>query len=364
MSRNTLIQIDLSSPVTLAGAKAGLRKFLFWWEQELIASLPTSWQHRYQASVRTPILILGKDAWHLTNFNDAGRAFSFDPDQPVSELRGPLIRVIENPFANSVEAQFSKDDVLFRRISLPAAAASRLRSIVRLQLDRLSPFRGDDVCFDYQLITTADDGEITVEIAIVSKSHLYRCEQKLREMGFVPRLFTIADSTLAFSPKGIPWTKRRQTQALLAFCGVIVWLAVLWLAPIARDYEITSLEDQISSLGSQARAAESERHELERYQLPPMATSADRQRALEILLTLTKSLPQSVHLTSFTLQGGTVTLRGAGPPSVNVKTLLTRTRLFGHINFSQKPSVPGENRFESITSLRPTYSSGGSGDAP
>lgn len=341
-----ILRIDLNSPVTLAGARAGLGKFLAWWARELIAVLPASWQRRYQGLFRTPILIIEGKAWRLTNFNETGAAFPIDSNAPASELHADLLRLMDNGFANSIEVCLPKEDVLFRRLTLPAAAQSRLRSVVRLQLDRLSPFRGDDVRFDYRLVTADEESDIVVEIALIPKAILDQYEQKLREIGFVPRAFTIADSPLRFLPRGIPWTRQTQSQAFLALFAVAAWLAVFWFAPIAREGEIATLNTQIASLASEVKAAETERFELSKYQLPPMAITQDRQRALDALLEMTKLLPAGAHLTDFSLNDGVVSIRGDTPVGIDVRAIFTKSKLFEHVTFSQISDGPDDERFQ------------------
>ena len=218
--------------------------------------------------------------------------------------------------------------------------------------------RGDDVCFDYRLLDTSGQSEIDVEVAIASKAILHGYERQIREIGLVPRIFTIAGSPLKFSPAGIPWTRQKQLQTLLAIGGIFVWAAAFWFAPVARDDEIADLHNKIVSLRPIATTAQAQLQELDRYQLPPAAISPERQRVLEVLMVLTKGLPSSVHVTEFTMADGAVFLSGTAPPSLRIGALLVKTKLFGRIEYPKVARFQDINHFELKATLRPTPSTG------
>lgn len=357
MSQDLTIHIDLNSAVTLADARNAARRFLAWWGNELLACLPPAWKGRFRNLFRTPRLVLGTDEWRLTGFSADIETLPIDPGKPSHETRELLTRLTGSGLVNGVEAQLPQSAVLLRRINLPEAAARHLRSVVRLQLDRLSPYRGDDVSFDCRIVDTNGDDGVGIEVAMISKTVLRNYEQKMREFGLVPRSFTIDGSPLKIAPIGFPWSRQKQLQALLALGGLLLWAAVFWLAPMARDGEIVTLEAKIASLRPAVRAAEAEQQALLRYQLPPAAISPDRQRALNVLALLTKILPSSVHLTEFTLDGNTVRLQGTAPASLHIATLLNKSRLFARIDHPKTPQQQGPGYFELQATLRSTHTS-------
>lgn len=345
---------DLRAPITSGSVRRGLHEFFEWWQGQLLACLPQHWQERLDGMFRVPLLTLGETAWLLTGYNATGETLSIDPNGPMDEsyefLTNPSFRALEN----GVDVLLPEGDVLIRHITLPAAAIGRLRSVIRLQLDRLSPFRGDDVSFDCQTEGASEDGTARIEIAIISKSALYDYEQKLRAMGFTPRNFKIPTSSLHFSPKGIPWSKQRQLHVLLAACGFILWIAAIWFAPSAREAEIADLGSQISSMRLMVDKAQAERRELGEYVLPPEAISVDRARALDVLATLTHFLPSDTHLTDLEIDNNIVRLTGTATSTRDVETSLRRTKLFGSITGSNAAASSQENGFQFQAHLLPT----------
>lgn len=355
MSQDLTLKIDFNAPVNAAGAADAGARFVRWWLTALISFLPLSWQQSLQATLRTPCLVLGKDAWQIAL--DGAAVICLNASQPAHELREQLEQMAPAALSNSVDVVVPKTDVLIRRISLPAAASKRLKSVVRLQLDRLSPFRGDDVQFDTRICEVSEafsngSNDIIIDVAIVPKSKLHAVEQKIREVGLVPRLFRVADSTFAFAPTGLPWTKQRQSQALLVLTGIAFWFAAFWLAPVLQEREITSLSNEITSLEPKVRHATAVRDELSRYQLPPQALTSNRARALDLLFELTQQLPKDAHLTNLELVDAQVTLRGSATQSAEVVQLLKKSTLLSHV--VPLPNSQNGSQFAVRATLRPS----------
>jgi hypothetical protein len=346
--------IDLRAPITISSIRRSLHDFFEWWQGQLLACLPQTCQVYLDEVFRVPLLSLGEGAWLLTGYRATGASLSIDPNKPSGESSDLLDSTSARALENGVDVQLPENDVLIRHITLPAAAIGRLRSVVRLQLDRLSPFRGDDVSFDCQSEGFNEDGTVRVEVAIISKNTLYDYEKKLRSMGLTPRSFKIPTSSLHFSPKGIPWSKPRQLHVLLAASGLILWIAALWFAPAAREAEIADLGSQISSMRLLADKAQAERRELGGYVLPREAISPDRERALDILATLTHYLPSDTHLTDLEIDSNLVRLTGTAISTQAVETSLRRSKLFGSITAPNTAASLHGNEFRLEAHLLPT----------
>lgn len=357
MPQDLTLKIDFNAPVTTAGAADAGSRFVRWWLTELIALLPHGWQQSLQATLRTPSLVLGEDEWQIELGGDA--VICLNASMPAHELREQLEQMAPTALSNSVDVVVSKTDVLIRRISLPAAASKRLKSVVRLQLDRLSPFRGDDVQFDTSICDISEalssgnvTNDILVDVAIVPKSALRAIEQKVRDVGVVPRLFRVADSSFSFAPSGLPWTKQRQSQALLVLTGIVFWLAAFWLAPVLQEREIASLASEIASLEPKVRHATAARDELSRYQLPPQALTSNRARALDLLFELTQQLPKEAHVTKLELIDAQVTLRGTAPQPAKVMRLLKKSTFITQVVTLPNPGNGGGSQFALRATLR------------
>lgn len=330
MPQIVTLEVDLNAPVTIDRLSSALPLFFRWWAEQLIDIAPASWRRAFQSLVTVTRLDVRQTLWTLFRTGGNELAATLDSSQSDEDLKRSFARLFPEGLSSSAEIILPSDVALIRRISVPAAASTRLRSVARLQLDRLSPFRGEDVLFDCRLVNPGEmaNAECPVDIAILPKATLHLLENRLRQIGVVPSRFRIGDTGFAVKASGIRWTPQRQKQALLLMAAGIVWGSFVWLEPIMRDNEIASLQTEIAALAPEATHAEEIRQALGRYQLPPAALSANRARSLDILLILTRTLPDEVHLTSATFTDTNLRLQGHTPSNIGILPLLARTGLF------------------------------------
>ncbi len=74
--------------------------------------------------------------------------------------------------------------VLIREVTLPAEARSHLSDIIRYQISRLTPYKADEVLFDFVLMDDhrADD-EIEVQLCVMPKASAERLNAQVRRAG-------------------------------------------------------------------------------------------------------------------------------------------------------------------------------------
>lgn len=357
MQEDLTLKIDLNAPVTLADCASVPRSFFTWWIQELKGLLPTGLQATLQNMARTPRVVFENGGWRLENAGEQPLIFS--SSMAAYEIQEEVFRNAPLALTRSVDVVLLRSDALFKRVRLPASATTRLRQIIRLQLDRLSPFRGDDVHFDCYTVEQpqpplsselAGSDDITVEVAIVSKPQLLAAEQKLREIGLVPRAFCFAGGPARLAALGFPWTKSAQHRMAAASAGLLLFLAAILLGPTMRDREIGELKVEIEALAPQVQHALAERDELFRYQLPPQALSSNRVPVLDLILDLTKRIPDNAHISRLDVIGTQVEFQGSAPTSLDIKSLLTRSLLLEHLQVDRDRS---NGSFSANAALRP-----------
>jgi general secretion pathway protein L len=317
--------------------------------------LPSPWQTAWKAIFVRPVLDTSDATWHLTGLGSDVSDITLDSRLTDEELRESLRRLFPDGLASSVGIILRRDEALFRRLVLPAAAAPRLRSVVRLQLDRLSPFRGDDIYFDCAVYAAGDTGagEICVEVVLLPKAVLSKLEHRLRTVGLVPRHFRFNGSDLELSPIGLPLTKQRRKQLAFAAFGCFAWLSAVLLAPHLADSEVSALQSEITAAAPQTNRALRLKSLLEGYQLPPEAISAHRADAIEILATLTRLLPKPTHITEFNMENGAISLRGTAETAASLQTKLMRSGLFRRVEPLGGSNTSGQFAFKLILRAEP-----------
>jgi general secretion pathway protein L len=136
-------------------ARTPLPRFFTWWGRELAALLPARW--RTLLADRAEALLLELRADQLVIWRQSGAACveagSVALDATDGERRAAIEHVrarIDDPNLR-VFYCIAPGRALRREFTLPAAAEHNLRQVIAFEMDRQTPFKADQVYFDYQL---------------------------------------------------------------------------------------------------------------------------------------------------------------------------------------------------------------------
>ncbi|WP_133478853.1 PilN domain-containing protein [Cognatilysobacter segetis] len=211
--------------------------------------------------------------------------------------------------------------VLVRRLALPAAAADRLRDVVRFEIDRQTPFAADDVMYDARLLGRRADGQLDVELVATPR---VRAEPVLAALGpLAGRLAGIDVLDADGLPRGAnlldPAARRHQRDPwrtwnrVLAAVGVVALAATLVSVLDNRRQAADALEAAVEARARPARAAAQQRQAL--LDLVAGQAFLDRRRAespttIEVMDEVTRRLPDGTYLEKFAMEDDQLTLVG------------------------------------------------------
>ena len=134
-------------------AKTPLPRFFAWWGGELLSFLPAGWRAAL-AEGRESLLLHVADGQLVVRRETARGAADFGRialDQDVDVQRGDYQRLrgrIDEPQLRQFFC-VPPARVLRRSLNLPAAAEDNLRQVLGFEMDRQTPFKADQVYFDY-----------------------------------------------------------------------------------------------------------------------------------------------------------------------------------------------------------------------
>jgi hypothetical protein len=322
------MRIDLSAPVTWETAKATATSFCSWWTEELRGLLPPAGNALLDRLMQRWTVTPEGPLWRLHRKGAEDLSVVLDTDEPTSVVREHIQRLEPGAFAARVEMALAPSDVLVRTVRLPASAAAHLRSVIQLQLDRLSPFPAENVRFDCRKIGE-EDGDIEVEVSIVPLATLDSYQARLIAYGL--RAGAFRSGAHAFRPSGTIWGAQQMIPAAL-FAGVlIIWIGVFLIAPIMRERELVALAIDVARLRAPAQSALAERDEVDRLTLPAKAVADEiaKPDLLEAVRALTLAVPDDTHLTELSLDTDRCGFTAIGPDAGHVLAGLDRVAYFG-----------------------------------
>jgi general secretion pathway protein L len=243
---------------------------------------------------------------------------------------------------SSVVLKLSADDVIFRRINVPAQAGSLLAGIVRNQIERLSPWQADDAAYGFDARASAD-ASLDVDVLITPRAALDETCRRFEEIGLrVDRVVTDGRAGDAAAPVTL-WSRfadasdRSLARAGVAIAAVItatvcMTAAVgLWafVAATSADGEADDVAADIARLqhGAQGASARS---------LAATAPPAERAWALKetspaavvVVEALSRALPDTSYLTELNLEGAALRIVGLAD---DAPSLIAPLETSGHL---------------------------------
>ena len=176
MSATSAIHIQLSR-LRLRYANSGLPKFFAWWAKELKGLLPARWRQLFAEGAQE--LLVDAAPAELAIWRQSGERSAeygrIARDQAAEDQRAEFSRLrerIEDPGLR-VFYCIPAQRALRRELTLPAAAEDKLRQVLAFEMDRQTPFKADQVYFDYRVVQRdAAAKNLKVDLHVVPRAQL------------------------------------------------------------------------------------------------------------------------------------------------------------------------------------------------
>ncbi|TDK20629.1 general secretion pathway protein GspL [Luteimonas aestuarii] len=211
--------------------------------------------------------------------------------------------------------------VLRRSLTLPAAAADRLRDVLAFEIDRQTPFTAADVHHDARLLARRGDGQLDVELVVVPKAAV---NAELDVLGPIAATLAGVDvddgrgGTLGVNllptarqlRREDPW---RKWNLVFAAVAVLALAAGLWQMLDNRRTAADLFAQQVDEQVRQARGAAVEQRRLlnlvegTRFL---QDTRAGLPTTVEVVDELARRLPDNTYLEKLSIEGDRILLIG------------------------------------------------------
>ncbi len=333
-------------------ARTPFPRFFLWWGRELLACLPARWREWFSERSE-PMLIETQDRnlvlWrqagaHLAEF---GR-ISLDtlPEQQKSDferLRGS----IDDPNLRICYC-IRAARTLRRTLTLPAAAEDNLRQVLTFEMDRQTPFKADQVYFDYQIAGRDSAGRnLQVDLVVVPRAQLDAELAALTASGIVLDAVDCWRTVSGGERRGInllPFERRARRVNLhlrvnLAFTALTLGLLVVVMAQSLSNREIALAAMTAAVAKAQGEAKEVS---LARKKLSDTITSANflslKKRESPVMVALlsdlTKRLPNDTFVERINVdEKGRVEIQGQSNDASKLIDSLKQSEALTNPNF-------------------------------
>ncbi|HEY0661177.1 MAG TPA: PilN domain-containing protein [Lysobacter sp.] len=308
-----------------ASLKTGAGGFFSWWSQALAAWLPPRVRRVLGLDRGRLLLQVDADSLQLRlhrgdEVRDLGRIPSMIDAATDDDPLAPLLstRLADLPRWLLLPA----GSALRRRLSLPGAAAERLRDVVGFEIERQTPFPADAVAFDARVLGRREsDGQIDAELVAVPRAAL---DPQLAALGpLAPSLAGIDVAAADGAPLLVnllpPALRRRGSDSwrlwnwALAAVALLALAAAMWQVLANRRDAADAFEQEIAKQAEPARRAAAQQQELVGLiegQAFLERARAERPTAVEVIDELSRRLPDGTYLEKLAIEDERLTLIG------------------------------------------------------
>ncbi|WP_207063477.1 PilN domain-containing protein [Motiliproteus sp. SC1-56] len=317
-----------------------LRRFGVWWRNELIGLMPDWMRLGAPFGQSSAWLVLDERDIRLVQLGtkpcpQAPSLTHPDGDKARQQVT-PLKRVLLLP----------PERVLRRRVALPLAVENNLPDVIRYELDRLTPYREDQVYYAYRVMERDVVGQqIHLELLLCPRADLDPWLEELNSHGLGPAQITLreADGDAILDVNLLPKAQRPRAWRIpqlinSALLVVALVLLGLWLLlPLYQlNAQVKALEPQLEAAHAEAKEAQALRKKLEQLG-DDISYLAQKHRGevkkLDILHELTLILPDDTWIQQLQIQGKEVLLQGESSAAATVVQLLEGSPLLHRVRF-------------------------------
>jgi general secretion pathway protein L len=318
-----------------------------WWLEGLWIGLPPRLRKRLFAERAEFVVRLAGNTVSV----GLAHAEAVTVDTRGTDAKAAVARLVSHAQATDVTLVLPRDSVLTRRLRLPAAAEAELRSALKHELDRLTPFAMDELAFDFR-IRERTESALLLDVALLPRTALERAVEEIGRLGLRPATATAEDEhgeRLALNL--LPRRRQLRLRAAaplfrprLALCAALLTVLALYLPLPRYDSLRAAHAAAVETTRAQAVAA---RQQLASVQLALASGEFLAQRRehyvppVALLLELTAKMPDDTWLSRLSMSRGEVHLQGESSAATELLQLLESTDVLRDVRF-QAPVSRGE----------------------
>jgi general secretion pathway protein L len=354
-----------------AYTRSPLPGFMRWWSGELRACLPSRWQSFFNRSGRW--LAVRVDAESIVLERASGEEIGrVARSQPLQEQRSEMIRMIQG-VAEETPRQvllLPAEAVLTRRLRFPLAAQDNLRQVLGFEMDRQTPFKADQVHFDWRELDRDPQGrQIEIELVLVPRQVSDPLLAAASEVGCaIDGMDSAASDGRARGFNLLPPERRvrRANMRLrlnlaLAAVALVLLVVVMQQSLANRQEALDAMRTEVEALRDEARRVADLRGGLDEAAAGAnfLATKRASQPLIVAMLDeTTRRLPDDTWLEQLRLNDGKLWLRGLSRAPAQLIGILDASPRLSNPSFDgaiQPDARYGQERFQ----IQADYRDGG-----
>lgn len=331
-----------------------------WWLSEMKAVMPDAWRAKLQHALRRVTLEVNEESVVVgveeNNEIERHETFSLtrDVDLQKQEIRD-LLAEKELLEAHRV-LLLDGAGVLRKEVRLPIAAESNLHQVLRFEMDRQTPFRAEDVYFDWKVLGhDKEAGQVRVDLAVVPRTEIDSTSEVLAKRGLGISGVDVLHDSQPLGLNLLPSDRRakivnRKTRLnqMLAAGSVALIALFMVLSLYLRAHQVAEYEEAIESVRSEALRVQRIRDQINDT-MESAGFLAQRRNAtplaVDVLADVTNTLPDDTYLDRLVVGGNTVQMQGKSQNAQQLIQLVNASPMMDAAGFR------GSTRIDARTNL-------------
>jgi general secretion pathway protein L len=339
--------IKLDAPINI-----DIRGFFRWWLAELSAVVPPWLRKMVTGSYDFLLVTLREDNFHV-------KLVTEEPGKEFGEVllnkegREVWYRLVSgNPEMQKIPIvlRLQTGQALAKVVTLPAAAESNMYQVVGYEMERLTPFKLDQVYYDVRLVEKLPDrNQIKVELVLVPRNNLDSVLKRMAALGLLPGRVDVATSDSPNQPKpqlrynllpqkllDKPDQRERLIHgSLLVLLVVLVGLMAAMPLWMKRTY-LGQLESEVSRVSRVASQVEALKKNAEALSLESeflLRKKSTELVVVEILNELSMRMPDDTWLIHINYRNPKLQIHGQSPSASALIEVLEASPIFNDTSF-------------------------------
>ncbi|HET6565633.1 MAG TPA: PilN domain-containing protein [Xanthomonadales bacterium] len=335
-------------------------EFFTWWWDELKQLLPEPWQDRLRLATRRLSMQFSESSLQLgiADTQEIRPLQTIPLDQDTALVQKQLKSLFAKDDLNELPRYLLLDSkwVLQKELKFPAATETNLRQVLSFEMDRQTPFRANEVYFDWRMLPPVQEsGEIRLDLLVVPRRLVDPMLEKLTARGLTPAGIDVERegrvagvNLLPADLRHNPIHPRARLNYGLAAAVVVLLVTVMVQSLGARADRIIKLEEAIAEVQDEARRVQRLKEQV--ADNSEAASFLTRRRsqvplAVDVLAEVTQILPDGTYLDRLVVGNESVIMQGKSGNAQQLIELVNRSEMFDAAAFQ------GSTRLDAGTGL-------------
>jgi general secretion pathway protein L len=345
-------------------ARSPVARFLTWWGQELGSLLPAAWRDRLGGDQL--IVDLADGEARFTRMV-GGRPLTLG-SLPAEAGRGEAARrlLAGIPLADMpVLLRLGGGRALAKTVTLPLAAEENLQEVLGFEMERLTPFRAEQVHYAHAIAERRPaEKSLRVDLVVVPRDGLAGARDLLLDWQVPVDRVQAAPPAPALDLAPADWRRRtgparRRVRQLAALAVALGVLAVV--SPIARDsLSLAAANARLAELRPNVDAVLKLQSEVDNWASGAQRVARLKREApsaTKLLDEFTRLLPDDTWVSQFNLVDRTIELQGTTASAAALVGLIEASPAVAKVRFRTpitSDPVTRLERFELAVELKPS----------